>query len=262
MVLGISSYLYFIDANILSFDKLKYFNVNIGVITVIITKSCAGMLEFGLEQSVSLGGQRLVSPTLGVASLDSADNCTGEEFLEVRYHESPPEDSSSILSEVISHMHTFSTASTSEAPESPTIPRDITRDFTGSSSSEFEDVSSLKAQKEAENEQLKVSDIKQSLADSCVLQQQKSSQVHSTTRPDLRLEVHKATSHHLDVSKMSAITMAKLSPTHDDTSGTLLRSLLNKPDCDTNANTVVSSGEWNPLYCFSPPFFAYCIVLY
>ena len=46
-----------------------------------------GMLDCGLRQAVYAGGRQL-SPTLGVASLDTNDGGTGEDFLEVRYTDS------------------------------------------------------------------------------------------------------------------------------------------------------------------------------
>ncbi|KAL8563972.1 hypothetical protein ACOMHN_025303 [Nucella lapillus] len=84
-----------------------------------------GMLEFGLAQAVSDGTQRLVSPTLGVATLDLGEGGTGEEFVEVHYHRSPDEEERagvrSELSELLPFMHNSPLAS--EPPESPTIPR-------------------------------------------------------------------------------------------------------------------------------------------
>jgi len=112
------------------------------------------MLEFGLDQAVSDGRQRLVSPTMGVASLDPQDGGTGEDFLEVRYHESQSENGSEAspeLSELMPHMHNspVMTSLNSEPPESPTIPRDIT--FDAPASAADSDASCGKARKEAEN---------------------------------------------------------------------------------------------------------------
>ncbi|PVD30479.1 hypothetical protein C0Q70_09745 [Pomacea canaliculata] len=112
-----------------------------------------GMLEFGLEQAVSHGGQRLVSPTMELASLDPSDNGTGEEFLEVRYHSSPQEETNPPLLEFVQGA---SVNCTGEEPESPTIPRDITLDLSSTQVQEAES-SNLKARKNAENEQRKMS---------------------------------------------------------------------------------------------------------
>ena len=87
------------------------------------------MLECGLEQAVSDGRQRLISPTMGVASLDPGDGGTGEEFVDVHFQQSPDQDSTDgkvELYEVLPHLHGGPvTAITSEPPESPTIPRDV-----------------------------------------------------------------------------------------------------------------------------------------
>ena len=114
------------------------------------------MLEFGLDQAVSDGRQRLVSPTMGVASLDPQDGGTGEDFLEVRYHESQSEEGSEAspeLSELMPHMHNspVTTSLSSEPPESPTSPRDIT--FDAPASAAGLDAFCGKARKEAENHQ-------------------------------------------------------------------------------------------------------------
>ncbi|KAK7109109.1 late secretory pathway protein AVL9 homolog [Littorina saxatilis] len=125
-----------------------------------------GMLEFGLDQAVSDGRQRLVSPTMGVASLDPQDGGTGEEFVEVRYHDSQLEgryhdsqlegsDTKPELSELMSHMHNPPVSSSKEAPESQTIPRDITSDTPASASGL--DASNIKSRKEAENRQRRIS---------------------------------------------------------------------------------------------------------
>lgn len=149
------------------------------------------MLEFGLDQAVCDGRQRLVSPTMGVASLDPQDGGTGEDFLEVRYHESQPEDgpgASRELSELMPHIHNSPVTSlSSEPPESPTIPRDIT--FDAPASAAGSDASSLKARKEAENHQ------RRRTASGCSSRDSDTSSVPPAVHGTLQLEVHRAHSH-------------------------------------------------------------------
>ncbi|GFO48412.1 late secretory pathway protein avl9 homolog [Plakobranchus ocellatus] len=102
-----------------------------------------GMLENGLLQSCNQLNKKL-SPTMGITNV-SSDQDESEEFLEIRYHATTPE---SPLSEVMGHMHNSAlhlgaggdtdytslhinegdmspcVPQTTEAPESPTIPRD------------------------------------------------------------------------------------------------------------------------------------------
>ncbi|CAL1530920.1 unnamed protein product [Lymnaea stagnalis] len=101
-----------------------------------------GMLESGLSQSCNQWGVKKLSPNLAVADFNS-DLDENEQFLEVCYHTSTPETP---LNELLGHMHnsgmnlvssgdvevaslntsheTESAMVNSEAPESPSIPRD------------------------------------------------------------------------------------------------------------------------------------------
>ncbi|XP_005106698.1 late secretory pathway protein AVL9 homolog [Aplysia californica] len=115
-----------------------------------------GMLESGLRQACNQWSQKKLSPTLGTASLDPNQD-ESEHFMEIRYHSSSPD---SPLAEVMGHMHNSAlnlgasgdseyssldigqqdspttaagNRAMSEAPESPSIPRDAF-DFAGSQS--------------------------------------------------------------------------------------------------------------------------------
>lgn len=143
-----------------------------------------GMLEFGLAQAVSDDSRRVVSPTMGITSLDPGDGGTGEDFVEVRYHQSPDEETAGVkseLSELMPYIH--NTPMASEPPESPTIPRDIVFSAQGDSDS------SDKVNKDSENRKRQVSGSSWSSLNGDQL-------TASAAQSMSGLEVHKPNHHH------------------------------------------------------------------